>query len=287
MEYLFEITDQNHRRSTITDPANPRRVAGAFGDKSVLEFPGYRAPSWLALQSVPASEKTLDVAAGEFQLSCTVWSPDGVEGAVPLLVVHDGPEYATLGGLTHYLGALIGTGALPPMRAALVDPGDRNDWYSANAGYARAVRDELIPALDEAAPSDRRIGLGASLGALAMLHFHRAYPGVLDGLFLQSGSFFTPQTDDQESEFSGFAAVTSFVRTVTDAPDDPAPVPTVLTCGTVEENLTNNRLMTAALQRIGYSAELFVVRDAHNYTAWRDALDPSLTGLIGEVARAA
>jgi hypothetical protein len=31
------------------------------------------------------------------------------------------------------------------------------------------------------------------------------------------------------------------------------------------------------------------VRDAHNYTAWRDALDPNLTGLVTDVvcARAA
>ena len=31
----------------ICDPANSRRVATAFGDHSVLEFPGYEAPAWL------------------------------------------------------------------------------------------------------------------------------------------------------------------------------------------------------------------------------------------------
>jgi enterochelin esterase family protein len=66
-------------------------------------------------------------------------------------------------------------------------------------------------------------------------------------------------------------------------------VPTVLTCGTVEENLANNEAMTATLRRLGYPAELATVRDAHNFTAWRDALDPHLTRLITDVvcARAA
>ena len=32
MEYLFEIEDRHGRRTTIPDPANPRRAAGAFGD---------------------------------------------------------------------------------------------------------------------------------------------------------------------------------------------------------------------------------------------------------------
>jgi enterochelin esterase-like enzyme len=58
------------------------------------------------------------------------------------------------------------------------------------------------------------------------------------------------------------------------------PVPSVLTCGTVEENLANNRRMADALRNLGYPARLVVVRDAHNYTAWRDALDPHLTDLL-------
>ena len=38
-----------------------------------------------------------------------------------------------------------------------------------------------------------RIGVGVSLGALAMLHAHHTHPGTFDALFLQSGSFFTPR----------------------------------------------------------------------------------------------
>jgi len=63
------------------------------------------------------------------------------------------------------------------------------------------------------------------------------------------------------------------------------PVPTVLTCGLVEENLHNNREMAQALRRQGYPAQLFEVPDAHNYVSWRDAFDPYLTDLLRYVWR--
>jgi enterochelin esterase family protein len=58
-----------------------------------------------------------------------------------------------------------------------------------------------------------------------------------------------------------------------------------MTCGTLEENLSNNRIMARALSAQGYDVTLREVRDVHSYTAWRDALDPWLTGLVREVAR--
>jgi enterochelin esterase family protein len=57
-------------------------------------------------------------------------------------------------------------------------------------------------------------------------------------------------------------------------------VPIVLTCGLIEENLENNRLMTRALRAQGYDVALHELRDVHNYVAWRDAFDPHLTGLL-------
>jgi enterochelin esterase family protein len=54
----------------------------------------------------------------------------------------------------------------------------------------------------------------------------------------------------------------------------------VLTCGGIEENVANNRLMASALETQGYDVALHEVRDVHNYTAWRDAFDPHLTGLL-------
>jgi enterochelin esterase family protein len=287
MEYLLELEHPNGGRETVTDRANPSQVPGAFGNKSVIEFPGYRRPSWLVRPTVAA-------AIGEFaipssQLASTVrgllWSPDGLDAdrAAPMLIANDGPEYASLASLIQYAGAVVGSGELPPFRIALLAPGDRNLWYAVNPAYARAMNAEVIPALQEIAPATRRIGMGASLGALAMLHGHRSFPSLFDGLFLQSGSFFRPDLDPQERRFSRFGPVTRFVAEVIGAVTDPAPIPTVLTCG-IEENLDNNRLMATTLQGLGYPAELHEVRDVHNYTAWRDAFDPYLTGLLSDLA---
>jgi enterochelin esterase family protein len=49
-----------------------------------------------------------------------------------------------------------------------------------------------------------RVGIGASLGALALLHAHLAAPAMFDGLFLQSGSFFRGRTDPQERGLARF-----------------------------------------------------------------------------------
>ncbi|HEX3906700.1 MAG TPA: alpha/beta hydrolase-fold protein [Mycobacteriales bacterium] len=290
MEYLLEIEDHNGHRTTITDPANPRRASGAFGDKSVVELPGYRPPRWLDAEPLAAEEAPLEIAAPglESPVTATVWAPSSLaaDDAVPLLVVHDGPEYASLGGLTHYLGTAIAAGALPPLRAALLGPAERNEWYSANPTYASALCTDLMTVLDNLVPTTLRVGVGVSLGGLAMLHAHRMQPQVFDALLLQSGSFFTPVLDPQESGFSGFAAVTGFVADVLAASSDPHPVPTVLTCGVVEENLGNNAAMAHALQGLGYPAELVLLRDAHNFTAWRDALDPNLSTLVTDVVGA-
>ena len=285
MEYLFELEDRRGRRFTVLDPGNARRVGGAFGDKSVREFPGYRPPAWLEADTAPGHERLLTVAASELHadIELTLWSPTGLprDEPAPLVVVHDGPEFARLGGVTQFLAAVVGTGEMPPVRAALLDPGDRNAWYAADRRYADALCGDVMSALDEHAATTGRIGVGASLGALAMLHAHRRHPGTFAALLLQSGSFFTPEHDSQERDFSGWEPITDFVAGVAAADGQhETPVPTVLTCGTVEENLANNRARAGQLRRLGYPVELHVVRDAHNYTAWRDALAPSLTQLV-------
>jgi enterochelin esterase-like enzyme len=287
MEYLLELEHPNGGRQTIPDPTNSLRVPGAFGEKSVVEFPGYRRPRWL--DQPPVTSTTVPLALSARDLGATVgaelWSPDtlAADAPAPLLIVHDGPEYATLGSFLQYTAALIESGSIKPLRVALLAPGDRNRWYAVNPAYARALTRVVVAQLDELVPSTIRIGVGASLGALAMLHAHRLAPNTFDGLFLQSGSFFTPELDPQERRFSRYRAVTRFVTDLVQAVADPHPVPTVLTCGATEENLGNNRLMADTLTRLGYPTQLHELRDLHNYTAWRDALDPWLTRLIATV----
>jgi enterochelin esterase-like enzyme len=288
LEYLLEFTYRTGRVSVAADLTNPLRAPGPFGNKSVIEFPGYEQPEWVSDDdAAPGTlrELPLETLRLSQTLPTLLWSAADTdpERPLPLLLVHDGPEYVSLGGLTHYLGAGISAGLLPPTRAVLLSPGDRNAEYSANPAHAAWIADDLVPRLP---PATVRIGVGASLGALAMLHLHRSHPDVLDGLFLQSGSFFTAELDPQESGFSGYDAVTKFVTSVHEADADDHPVPATLTCGGLEENLANNAAMTTSLGQLGYASQLIQVRDTHNYTAWRDALHPHLTDVVTTVADA-
>src|SRR4051812_41195673 len=90
-----------------------------------------------------------------------------LRGAAPVLVVLDGPEYVRRAHLLRLLRRLVDDGGAPAHRVALVTPADRLETYSASTLYARA----LVAALDELTGRRvRRVGLGASLGGLALLH---------------------------------------------------------------------------------------------------------------------
>ena len=143
----------------------------------------------------------------------------------------------------------------------------------------------MLPAITGRVATSVRVGMGTSLGALAMLHAHCRYPDTFDALFLQSGSFFQPRFDSQERRFPYYRRVVRFVTDVHDGGLPPRPVPAVFTCGLIEENIENNRLMVKTLRGRSYPATLHEVPDMHNYTAWRDAFHPYLTELLGWVSR--
>ena len=284
MEYLLELHHDNGSTELITDPGNPLRAPGAFGQKSVREFACYAAPAWLAAHAPAGNRRQLDLDAPSLggTIPALLWSPAGRADTepLPLLVVHDGPEYDSLASLLTYLAAGVTGGWLPPLRAALLGPGQRDRWYSANAAYSRALRHVVRGELADRVATTARIGMGTSLGGLAMLHAHVRHPGLFGALFLQSGSFFTASQDSQERRFPFFPRIVRFVAAVHAGQQPGRPVPVTLTCGAIEENAENNRMITRTLLEHGYPAELHEVADVHNYTAWRDAFDPHLTGLL-------
>jgi enterochelin esterase family protein len=290
MEYQF-VLDGPGGETYVTDPGNPATAPGAFGTKSVVEFPGYRPPGWLDGPAAPPGRLTRTVIASAglgADMTVWLWSPPGFAARrpLPLLVAHDGPDYARYAALPELLGRMIAGGRLPPVRAALLAPVDRGEHYAASPLYTAALTKEILPALDRLAPSlpGTRVGLGASLGALAMLHASRSDGSPFGALLLQSGSFFTHGTDAQEAGFERFDRVATFVEALAGARSPERPVPVVMTCGIVEENLANNQSLATVLARQGHAVALHTVRDAHNWVAWRDALDPHLIGLLTAVA---
>ncbi|MFI5935228.1 alpha/beta hydrolase [Actinoplanes sp. NPDC051494] len=209
------------------------------------------------------------------RIDARVWSPP-----VPTdraVLVHDGPGYD---GIVAFTEQVIDSGRVPGYHLVLLPPGDRLEWYSASPAYAKALADDALPQLTaELGLGGPVVGVGASLGALAMLHAQSRHPWMFAGLFLQSGSFFRPELDRQESGFARWLRVVRFTGRVIRADHGPG-VPIALTCGTVEENLANNREMAAALGRQGYTVDLAEVHGGHDRASWRAALDPHLTALL-------
>jgi enterochelin esterase family protein len=283
LEYLFEVHHSDGGVQLVRDPANPRRVGGAFGEKSVLACPEYREPDWLTWDGPEESTRDFKVRAPGLhaEIPVHVWSPATPTDRV--VVAHDGPEYDRFASITQYCAAMVRAGRVAPFHLVLLAPGDRNEWYSANPAYARALTTNVLPRVRAELGTDRPVvGVGASLGALAMLHAHRRYPEAFAGLFLQSGSFFRPSYDGHEVRFKRYLRLVRFVGRVVRATSG-NPVPVAITCGRAEENRHNNREMAHTLRRQGYPVTLAEVPDAHNFTAWRDALDPHLTDLLRRV----
>ena len=200
--------------------------------------------------------------------------------AAPLLVVLDGPDYVRRARLLPVLRRQVDAGALPPHRVALVSAPDRFEDFSASARYGRA----LASALDELGRA-RRVGIGASLGALALLHAHRLEPRTFAGLFLQSGSYFRRRTDPQERGFGRFARIDRFVGSVLRGVDGARPVPTTITCALDEENYTNNAVLAQALAAQGYAVDFHAARGSHDWPTWRRALESHLPALLRKVWR--
>jgi enterochelin esterase family protein len=287
-EYALDVQRADGAQEHWSDPANPLRAPGAFGEKSVVRLPGYVEPAWLSAERVPGATEALTVASSALgaELQITLWRPDDArdEERLPLLVAHDGPELDQLARLTDYAAAQIASGALPRHRVALLAPGDRDQWYSASALYARTLATRVLPAIAAAVAVRAPVGAGASLGGLAMLHTQRRFPDAFAGLFLQSGSFFMPRFDSQEAGFVRYRRIVRFVRQTLREPPRRT-VPVALTCGALEENADDNRVMASALAAQGYPVRLDEGRDLHNFTAWRDAWDPHLTRLLSEAWR--
>ena len=249
------------------------RLAEAASGDSAAEAAPAAHPGW--------GELRLPAPAVSAELTVRVWSPAGSTSRV--LVAHDGSDYDRHGELGRFAATSIAAGRVPPFHLVLLPAGERHEWYSASAAYARALTTQILPRLvaelDAAAPV---IGAGVSLGALAMLHAQRRAPERFAGLLLQSGSFFQPRHDAQESGFARYQRIVRFTRQVLRSASGPA-VPVAMTCGRIEENLANNRDMAGALREQGYDVSFAETDEGHNWINWRDALDPHLTGLLQRV----
>lgn len=156
--------------------------------------------------------------------------------------------------------------------ALLVDSPRREEDFSCNPRWARRLADRLEPH----APL---LGVGSSLGALALLHAHWRRPGLFAGLLLQSGSFFHRETERYERQFARFGRVHDFVDRVLHGRGRPARIPVTMTCGLQEQNVRNNMAVAQALARHGWDVRFVLHPGGHDWGAWRLAVREELPRL--------
>ncbi len=252
------------------------------GDERIRRSPAARSHPAGALVADPGTAEVVDPEAAVAVVGQLHVPADSTpDEPLPLLVVHDGPEYADLAQLLRYVTTLARIEPVLRCRVLLLEPIDRDRSYSASPAYARALVTGMLPKVTDAVATEGRpVGVGASLGGLAMLHAASSYPGSFAGVFSQSGSFFRPRTDGMERGYRHYNRIVRFVDDLDADPARLADLHVTMTCGTGEENLANNRSLARRLTRLGIPTQLVENPDGHNYTGWRDALDPGLRLLL-------
>jgi len=227
-------------------------------------------------------EAVLPMPAVHSEVTARIWSPGA--GTPRVLVAHDGPDYERYGRLGEFVAASIAAGRIAPCHLVLLPAVDRLEWYSASPAYARSLAVDVLPKVAaELGTAEPVVGAGVSLGALALLHAQRRHPAGFAGLFLQSGSFFQPRFDRQESGFARYLRIVRFTGRVRRGVGPGVPVPAAMTCGADEENLANNKDMAEVLRGQGYAVTFAATAGGHDWQCWRDALDPHLTSLLRRV----
>ncbi len=131
------------------------------------------------------------------------------------------------------------------------------------------------------------VGYGASLGALSMLATQLRHPGTFGGLMLASGSFFHPSDDAQESGFRRYWRIVDRVTDVLQGAIDRRRASRG--CASVWCAARSRRTSPTTggwpppWSESGHDVSFAEFRDAHNFTAWRDALDPHLTSVLADL----
>ena len=287
IEYKLDII-RGGNGEWITDPLNPLTAEDPFGRNSVCRAHGYLRPDWTlpdaGVRSGSIVGLDLDSRHLGGQRHVPVYLPARFRETrrYPLLVVHDGIDFARFADLRAVLDNLIERLEIPPMVVALTQAGDRLQEYASDPRHGDFVVDELLPALQARYPliddPAQRALMGASFGAVASLATAWQHPGIFDKLVLLSGSFAISDIGGH-SRGPVFDPVVAFMNRFRRAPDRPAR-DLYVACGIYESLIYENRSLVPLLQEHGMRVRYREVHDGHNWENWRDRLQDALSWLF-------
>jgi len=286
MEYKIGV-EQHGRCALIRDPLNEQAARDPFGANSVVYGQGYQPPDW-SIEDPDARCGSLEeqvipsLAFGDDRV-VHVYLPARFRKTrrYPLLVVHDGMDYAAFANLQVVLDNLIHRLELPPLVAALIQSPDRMREYSADDRHAQFVTQELVGHLEQHYPIVRQPGAralcGASFGAVASLHCAWRHPGFFGKLLLQSGSFLFTDIGEHDAG-PAFDPIVEWVGEFRRQPGKPADQ-VYLSCGVYEGLIYYSRALVPLLEETGMQIRYREVNDGHNWENWRDRLREGLSFL--------
>lgn len=281
IEYKLAITRHGKRR-LVLDPANPVQSKAPFGSNSVASGISYQPPSWLTEPSPPGAIRSFPVPSRVWDRVANhqLFLPAGFSKheRLPLLILHDGPEYIRYADLKLCLDVMIAGGQIPPLLVLLHEPHARNDEYVDNPLHLEHLFDEVLPRLR----SEYQIGAiyagGASLGAVASLTAAYRNPGAIDGLLLQSGSFVSA-LGGPFKRGAVLEPVTQILPQILRNPDR-LPSRLVLSCGTYDGLVEDHRTLVPRLVEMLPGTRYSEIHAGHHWRCWRDRLEPDLLSLF-------
>lgn len=256
----------------LLDARNPRTCTGGFGPNSELRGMDYREPEFASATAAAACRTDryeLPAPALGGPREVLVLTPPGEpRGRRPCLLVHDGPEYVTLGGLDRALAWLAEhrPGLDLPI-CVCVPPGRRTDEYAGGLQepFGLWVTGTLQPFIAVQHDVGTTWGvMGASYGGNAALDLARRYPGNFDRVAVMS-----PYVAPEQS--IAYAAM------------PPQRVRVYLNWGSFDlpQLIPMDREFAALLAGCGFACLAEEKPQGHSWGFWRDSLPAALEYLYG------
>lgn len=278
-------TVRSGRQSDFLDPLNPNTTSNPFGVNSLATGPDYGRPAW----SHTHPETPVGTVSG-IRVRSAAWGerrhhllylPHGHDPSVPLplVLVHDGPDFLEHSALGVALDNLIAWGELPPLAAILHHPRHRLTEYGDDDRHATHVIEEILPHLQRRfALEGRTVMLGSSMGAVASLGVAWHRPDHVSGVALLSGSFANRLGPERPEPI--FGPVSDLVGRL-DVDDRLATIRAYVSCGRYEGLIDLNRALVPRLRAIGMPVQYQETWEGHQWASWRDRLATALTHSLG------
>ncbi len=259
--------------SWILDPLNPNTVTGGYGANSELAMPAYIQP-WEIIAYPDVSKGsienfTLESAEIDKNFSIQVYLPPGYAENTsyhyPVVYVHDGHEYLSLGSMNNVIDNLLDSNKIDPLIGVFIRPNNREDEYAGDNrfGYAQFVVETVVTHIDNNYRTlpwkNYRLTMGASLGGNTSGLIAYTYPEV----FANSG-WHSPALWPNEGEVAAMYM------------EEEKDVKIYYNRGTYENLGVDWDLFNSRLTELGYTYDWALYHEGHSWGLWRATIDDIL-----------